>query len=161
MLERFVKEARWVAAEAQDEARAHGSPTIEAEHVLLALSRGHGGVAGPVLAEAGLDHAALEEALEADFERSLSVVGVAAGSLNAGAPAPFSGRPRWGTSAKSSLERALVVAQARGDRRIGDGHVLLAVLGAREGTVPRALREAGIEPADLAARTQAAMERSR
>ena len=39
MFERFTREARLVVANAEAEARELGSPTIEAEHVLLALTR--------------------------------------------------------------------------------------------------------------------------
>ena len=159
MLERFVKEARGIAACAQEEARTLGTATIEAEHVLLALARDTGGVAGGVLAGAGLDHGAIVEALETEFERSLALVGVSAQAFGLAAPARFAGTPRWGTSAKAVLEHALVTAKARGDRRIGSGHLLLALVGAREGTVPRALRGAGVELPALAARTHEAMER--
>lgn len=159
MLERFVKEARGVAADAQEEARASGSSTIEAEHVLLALARDANGLASQTLAQAGLDHATLLEALESEFERNLNAVGVTVDGLQA--PAfPFAGRPRWGASAKSSLERALDVARIRGDRRIESAHILVAVLNAREGTIPRALRGAGVDPGQVIADTQAAMGRA-
>jgi D-alanyl-D-alanine carboxypeptidase len=159
MLERFVKEARSVAADAQEEARACGSPTVEAEHVLLALARDPDGVVGDVLAQAGLDHARVLEALEAEFARSLHAVGVSVGAFAVSSAPSDAGRPRWGASAKASLERALGVARARGDRRIESSHILLGVLAAREGTVPRALRGASVEPAAMALLTEAAMDR--
>ena len=157
MLERFVKEARGVATGAEDEARTRGSSTVEAEHVLLALARDTGGLAGEVLARAGLDHPAILGALQSDFERSLDAVGVSVEAIS-GPVVPFAGRLRWGASAKSSLERALETARARRDRRIESSHILLALLRAQEGTVPRALRGAGVEPATLAAQTHAAMD---
>ncbi len=159
MLERFVKEARGVAADAHEEARARGSSTVEAEHVLLALTRDTHGPASEILARSGLDHASLLAMLESEFERSLDVAGVTVDPLR-GAPAlPFAGRLRWGASAKSSLEGALKVARARGDRRVEPAHILLAVLNAREGTVPRALRGAGVAPGQVIAEAQAAMDR--
>jgi len=157
MHERFVKEARDVAAGAHEEARAHGSSTVEAEHVLLALARDSGGHAGEVLARAGLDHAAVVEALESEFERTLATVGVSVGALGTPPAVPFAGRPRFGASATAALERALEVARDRGDRRIESAHILLGVLRAREGTVPRALRGAGVDPAALAADIHTAM----
>jgi len=141
MLERFVKEARDVAADAHEQARASGSSTVEAEHVLLALARDTGGRAGEVLARAGLDHSAVGDALDAEFEPTLAAVGVQVDAF--GAPAatvPFAGRPRFGASATFALERALEVARDRRDRRIESAHILLGLLRAREGTVPRALR---------------------
>jgi ATP-dependent Clp protease ATP-binding subunit ClpA len=160
MIERMVREARAVVADAVEEARVLGSPTVEAEHLLLALSR-DSGVAGEVLAHAGLDHATVLDALETEFERSLEAVGVSAGAFDLPAgTVPTARRPRWGTSAKSSMQRVVEVAPDRGDRRIESAHVLPAVLGAQEGTVPRALRCAGADPEALAAETRAALDRA-
>jgi ATP-dependent Clp protease ATP-binding subunit ClpA len=145
MFERFTKEAREVVERARDEALDTGSETIEAEHLLLALSRR--GL--PALRAIGLDHAACLEALEGEFARSLAVAGVTW-------DAPIRSRatltsPRFGASAKLALERALRAAVERGDRRLGARHVLLGVLRAELGTVPRALDGAGIDRAALAA----------
>ena len=160
MPERFVKEARTIAADAHDEARAGGSPTVEAEHVLLALARDDGGFAGEVLRSSGLDHATIRQALDEEYERSLSAVGVSLDALSPRRRPPLAGRPRWAPSGKVVLERALEAARARGDRRIGSGHILLGVLAAEQGTVPRALRGVGAEPAELVAATHADMTRS-
>lgn len=51
-------------------------------------------------------------------------------------------------------------SRARGDRRITSQHILLGVLAAQHGTVPRALRLTGAEPAKLMAATHAGMRRS-
>ncbi|HEV2753382.1 MAG TPA: Clp protease N-terminal domain-containing protein [Solirubrobacteraceae bacterium] len=160
MFERFVEEARVLALEAQAEARASGSPTVEAEHVLLALAGDTGGLGGEVLRGAGLDHAAIRQSLDEEFERSLRAVGVALDALGTRQRLPFTGRPRWAASGKAALERALGAAHARGDRRIEAGHVLLGVLAARDGTVPRALQGTGVEPGELEAATHAAMGHS-
>jgi ATP-dependent Clp protease ATP-binding subunit ClpA len=159
MAERFVKEARAVAAAAEAEARAGGSPTIEAHHLLLALASDVTGVAGDVLRTCGLDHAAIEGAVASEFEQTLSAVGVSLDALPLRRRLPYAGRPRWAASGKSALEHALGAARERGDRRIGSGHVLLGVLAAEHGTVPRALRLAGVEPEELVAATRAAMDR--
>jgi len=160
MLERFVGEAREVVAAARDEARAAGSAAVEAEHLLLALAAPGSGLAGEVLAAAGLGPPELRAALDAEWVASLRAAGVTMAPPPP-PPAPATRVPRWGTSAKDALARGLGAAQARGDRRIGPGHVLLGVLGAREGTVPRALAGAGVPPADLAARVGAALDRER
>ena len=55
------------------------------------------------------------------------------------------------------LERA--VKAAAGQRQIRPGHLLLGVLGAQAGTVPRALALAGVNQGDLAARARQALER--
>ena len=61
-------------------------------------------------------------------------------------------------SGKLVLERALKAAAGRG--QIQPGHLLLGVLAAQAGTVPRALALAGVDQGDLAARTRQALERS-
>ena len=156
MLERFVKEARAIVVEASEAALRRGASTAEAEHLLLALADSDG-TAGAVLADTGLDPDGVEAALEAELERSLAAVGVSVGRLDPPS-VPATGTIRWGSSAKTALERALEAARDRGDRRIEPGHILLAVLAAREGTVPRALRGAGVDPEDLALRTHAALD---
>ncbi len=55
---------------------------------------------------------------------------------------------------------ASLLLGVRGDRRIEPAHILLAVLNAREGTVPRALRGAGVAPGQVIAEAQAAMDRA-
>jgi ATP-dependent Clp protease ATP-binding subunit ClpA len=145
MFERFTKDARAVTIRAQQEARALGSPTIEAEHLLLALADRSGGV----LAEAGLDREGVRAALDAEAERSLAAAGVA---WDVPSPVIASAAPRFATSSKLALERALRAAVERGDRRLTADHVLLGILRAEVGTVPRALAIAGIDRAALAAR---------
>ncbi len=72
---------------------------------------------------------------------------------------PGPATPRWGASAKLALQRSLAAAVARGDRAIGAGHLLLGVLAAGRGTVPRALEAAGVDRAELAGRVGEAITR--
>jgi hypothetical protein len=51
--------------------------------------------------------------------------------------------------AKTALERSLRVSLERADRRIGTGHVLIGLLRAEAGTVPRVLEAAGVDRFDL------------
>jgi D-alanyl-D-alanine carboxypeptidase len=160
MFERFETRSRAVVVRAHEEASALASTKVEAEHLLLALSREKGVGAGSVLANAGLDHDGLVRALDAELARSLEAVGVASSTLAlAERPLPTTGQPRFGASAKHALVQALSVAKARGDRSIRPAHILLGVLHAREGTVPRALAQAGVDPAALAASAQDSLDR--
>jgi ATP-dependent Clp protease ATP-binding subunit ClpA len=137
---------------AQAEAVAAQSPAIEAEHFLLALTGPRGGAARDLLAGAGLDRAAVERALATETERSLAYAGV---TLTSGMPqASFflSGRMRVGASARTLLYRASKAAKAGGESRIGPQHLLLGLLNARVGTVPRALDLAGVDRPALIAR---------
>ncbi|MBV9802972.1 MAG: hypothetical protein JO130_07280 [Solirubrobacterales bacterium] len=144
--ERFTKDARATVMAARAEALAAGHATIEAEHLLLALSE------RPDLQALGLDREQLSYALAAEEERSLAAVGVAA----SGPDEPIGPRrprdPQFATSAKLALHRAVSAAAKRGDRRLDARHVLLGVLGAQYGRVPRALQIAEIDVDALRAR---------
>ena len=161
MFERFTRQARAVVIEAEAQARALGDATIEAEHLVLAMTREDPPTAArSALGDVGLDHDALEEALVAERDRSLAAVGISAGDFDVYGSSP-AGRPRMAASAKAALERALRISLVRADRRIGAGHILLGVLQAEAGTVPRALAQAGVERDDLRSRVEAALDRER
>jgi D-alanyl-D-alanine carboxypeptidase len=148
MFERFVREARMVALEATSVAAGLGSDSVEAEHLLVSLAAGNT-PAGAALRDAGLDAPELRDAIRRDFERSLAHVGI--DGIDLPAARCRSGRPSWGTSAKQGLERALAEAKRRGDRHIGPEHVLLGLLRAEHGAVPRILAAEGIDKDELAA----------
>jgi D-alanyl-D-alanine carboxypeptidase len=157
MFERFTHDARAVVQRAAThEAAQQGAARVEAEHLLLALAAGPDSATARLLAEVGLDHDGVLAALERETERSLAAVGVSAADFALpAAPRPAPQRtPRFGTSAKQALERSLRAAVARGDRRIVAPHLLLGVLRAQGGTVPRALAVADVDPVALATRTE-------
>jgi ATP-dependent Clp protease ATP-binding subunit ClpA len=159
MFERFTREARRVVATAEAEARALGSPAIEPEHLLLALTRLEQTIpAAEALAQAGLDHDAVLEALDAEREQSLMAVGISIGDFDVPPPRP-SVKPRMAAGAKSALEHALRISLERADKRIDVGHILLALLRAEAGTVPRSLTEAGVDRGELNDLVTAAMSR--
>lgn len=145
MFERFTKDARTVVRDATDVARELGAPSVEAEHLLLAVTRGDSPVAD-VLRGAGLDYEGLSDALVRETERSLAAVGVSADAL---AFSPYVEAPKLATSAKAVLEGALRVSVARRDRYIGTAHVVLAALRPDRGTVARALSLAGVDRDEL------------
>ena len=161
MFERFTREARLVVTTAEAEARERGSPTIEAEHLLLALAGlDRTTTVGGVLAEMGLGHDDVIAALDAERERSLAAVGISIGDFDVPPPRPSS-KPRMAAGAKSALEHALRISLARADKRIESDHIRLALLRAEAGTVPRALREAGVDRTELNDRTAAALDARR
>ncbi len=115
---------------------ATGARTVEAEHLLLALSE-----------TIGVEHDALVDALKAETAASLGAVGV---SLRPPPPTRRPRQPRMGASAKIALHRALKTALALGDREIRAEHGALGVLETKLGTVPRALSIAGLDREALA-----------
>ncbi|HWK29419.1 MAG TPA: Clp protease N-terminal domain-containing protein [Solirubrobacter sp.] len=154
MFNRFTGEARMVVNDAVDVAAEVRSPRVEAEHLLLAVTRGSGPVAR-ALHDANLDYEGLRDALRAETTRSLAAVGVTAATPEF---SPFVDRPKLATSAKLALERALRVAVARGDKRIGSAHIALGTLRAPTGTVPRALEAAAISRPELITRIERAAD---
>ena len=142
MFERFTRDARQVVKSAETLAGGLGSPTIEAEHLLLALAD-----CQPVLADFGLDHDGVLAALDEERARSLHAVGISAADFDLPHAPPT--RPRIAASSKLALERAVRAAVARSDKRIAGRHLLLGVLAADAGTVPRALAFAGIDRQEL------------
>jgi ATP-dependent Clp protease ATP-binding subunit ClpA len=154
---RFARDARRAVERSRDVARERGARTLEAEHVLSALAEG-AGVARGCLDDAGLDRDGILEALEREEARSLAAAGVRRPAFDLPPPPPSPRTPRWGASAKLALQRSLAAAVGRGDRAIGAAHLLLGVLAAERGTVPRALEAAGVDRAALAARVGEAMD---
>ena len=144
-----------VVEAAREEAQALGSATIEAEHLLLALAGDGDSATGRLLADAGLARDGLLAALERERERSLAAVGV---DIRDYAPSSTPTnprlRPRLAASSRRALEWALRTAIARNDRRLRSPHVLLGILRADIGTVPRALALADIDRLELAARAE-------
>jgi ATP-dependent Clp protease ATP-binding subunit ClpA len=153
MFNRFTQDARRVAEEAPRVARELGDSAVEAEHLLLAAAR-HDDAVARALCDQRLDFDGIATALAAETDRSLAAVGISADELTF---SPFVETPRYATSAKWALELSLRLALERGDRRIGTGHVVLAVLRAQRGTVPRALALAGVDRTALSARVAEAM----
>ncbi|WP_431770974.1 Clp protease N-terminal domain-containing protein [Streptomyces cucumeris] len=169
MFERFTGSAREVVHGAVQHAQRTGSPTVGEPELLLALLDRTGSPAATVLAGLGAHRrrASIERSLaevrrrgglsDADTE-ALAGLGIDVGEIVArveevhgvgalaatgpGArPGPRrSGRRPFAPEAKSVLERSLRIAAGRGDRSIGDEHLLLALL-ARPGVAAHVLAD--------------------
>ncbi|MFI1968395.1 peptidase [Streptomyces cinnamoneus] len=173
MLERFTKSAREVVEGAAGRAERAGAVTEE--HLLLALLDLEGTRAAFALAALGVHRRreALEGALDEIRRRggisraeaeALAGLGIDVAEIVArvedahGRGALATGRTprrRWSAGrqpftreAKAVLERSLRAALARGDRHIGDEHILLA-LAAGPGVVADVLTEYGASQADV------------
>jgi ATP-dependent Clp protease ATP-binding subunit ClpA len=158
MFERFAKESKTVVVAAREEAVALGAPTLEAEHLLLAIASNSHSDAGRVLAQSGLDYDGVRTALEREFERSLAAVGVSESAFELDdAPLPTAGTPRWAASSKTVFKRAHNALHAHGGRRLTPTHLLLGVLAGEVGTVPRALAAVGVDRSALATSAQATL----
>lgn len=133
---------RPVLERAIEEARRRGSATVEAEHLLLAVAADGALAATAVLAEAGLGYEAIEAALREERGRSLAAAGIGPVDEERLVATPRRSRPGWGASAKAALKNAeLGIGRTRGAER----NLLIGVLQAELGTVPRALAIAGVD----------------
>ena len=153
---------RETVALARAEAHALSSPRIEAEHLLLALATQPRISAGRFLAAERLDHDALRRALDLEFERSLTAVGIRLESFALpDAGLPLLGNLWLGRSAKLAIQRALKARTGRGRaRRLDSMHLLVGILSAEGGTVARALAAIEIDRTALLTQARAALERA-
>jgi ATP-dependent Clp protease ATP-binding subunit ClpA len=146
MFERFTEDARAAVHAAVSDAKASSQPTVEAEHLLLALAT------SPELQSVGLDREQLAEALIEEERRSLLAVGLSAEHYQQPQSPSRAQKPRFGASAKLALERGVKLAQMRDGRQFRSQELLGGVLAAQHGRVPRALDLAGIDVDDLRSR---------
>ena len=133
------------------EAQQDGSTSVEAHHLLLAIAAERETGTHQVLASVGLDHQAIRDALDREFEHSLGAAGVSLATFDLPRPSRAAKRPsQMGASAKLALERGFASVSRKKDLR--PAHLLLGIVRAQVGTVPRALVLAGVDQADLMAR---------
>ncbi|MFD4797619.1 peptidase [Streptomyces anulatus] len=168
MFERFTRGARAAVKGAVAQAERAGADSVTEEHLLLALLEQEGGRASFAVTALGLhDRRASLDAAFAEARRrggltradtdALADIGIDIGAIvsrvegahGEGALAAGRGGRRWWSGhrpftpgAKTVLENSLRVALGRGDRFIGEEHLLLA-LTAKPGVVADVLAEHG------------------
>ena len=114
----FTDRVRIIVLLAQEEAMTLGNDHVGTEHLLLALIRQGDGVAAHVLQKLGVSSDAIRQPLEAQLKDNFN-----SGSIT----------PMLTPVAKRILELAANEAQLMGDKHIGSGHLLLALLRENEG----------------------------
>lgn len=138
---------RGVVTRAIDEAATRHATNVEAEHLLLAVAADPELPASRVLADIDWDHDGIAAALEAERSASLGSAGIAPIAPDIMAATARQSRPGWGASARAAIKRAGLGPGRTGGRRTdtGDAAVVLGVLEAQVGTVPRMLTYANID----------------
>ncbi len=149
MAETNMTNLRTLIALATVEAQHLHSRNVEAEHLLLALSSRPKSPAGSALAEQGLTYIAIQAALTQEQHSSLRAAGVQPVADARLQSTPRRRRPGWGASAKQALQRASQLGKKLKHRKMEELDLLLGVLSADLGTVPRALTIAGIDRPQL------------
>jgi ATP-dependent Clp protease ATP-binding subunit ClpA len=144
---RFDKFLSTVLDRARQEATEDRSSTVEAQHLLLAIAAIAEPTTHRVLASAGLDHPALRRALDREYAQSLAAAGVALPTGGVPRASAAESSPHLGESVKLALHRGFGSISRKRDLR--PAHLLLGVLRAEVGTVPRALTLAGVDRGDL------------
>lgn len=136
-----------------DVAAAGGFETIEAEHLLVALTQHADESTTRALRALGITEGAVRTALDDDHAAALEAVGVS-GALAARRRPPNASNattPKWRQSATLVLGRALQAAAHEGQRRIADRHLLIALSQAEAGAIPRVLDALDVDVADIEA----------
>jgi ATP-dependent Clp protease ATP-binding subunit ClpA len=160
---KLAQTTRAAARRARVEAKLRGSRTVEAEHLLLALASDADSEVGRLLRESGLDHERLTSALSEERRTSLAFAGVEpldeslprAGGRDSRSPTAPAWVALWGASAKAAILRSHAIAGESSRRRMDGIDLLLGILQAELGTLPRALAIAGVDSVALIARVSA------
>lgn len=132
MFERFTDRARRIVVLAQEEARALNRDHVGTEHILIALIRETGGVAGQAMQSLGVT-------AEAARQQVQEITGP-------GRPALKRGHLPFTPHGKRTLQRSLREAMALGHGYIGTEHILLGLVREGEGTAMQVLGSLGVEP---------------
>jgi ATP-dependent Clp protease ATP-binding subunit ClpA len=141
----FSRDLRAVVVQSITEAQRRNSALVEAEHLLLALSRQGSAPIRDALAAAGLDPAGVERSLDAERDASLRTAGVTLPPPERLAASPRVDRPRWGASFKEALTRAHRLATGNRHARMSEVDVLAGIFALELGTVPRAMALAAVD----------------
>ena len=152
MFERFAGATREKVRRAAELAEEELASMVEVEHLLTALVDPVTDSVGRALWSAGVSSRSIRAARDREFHSALSHVGVETGRPSPAAAArQRRGRTtRFAPSAKLALERTLESAAATGQRRITNANLVLAIISAEVGIVPRLLDELGTSREELA-----------
>jgi len=154
--DRLPQSVRGVIADAIAEAQRRAATDVAAEHLLLALTADSGSPAAALLAEFGLDHDAVERALDEERMRSLAVVGIERLDPDLLTATRRGTRPGWAASTREVFRRTQP-AGGHGRRRPAmELDLLSGIVTANVGTVPRALAFAGVDRDTLIGRVERA-----
>ena len=148
----LTRVTRTSLARARVEAKQAGSRSLEAEHLILALAAERDSEPAKLLADAGLDYERLTDAFREERKQSLAYAGV---ELAFPPVTEWQGTPVWASSAREALLRSRTVATQARHARLNGLDLLVGILQADLGAVPRALDLAGVDREALIARATA------
>ncbi len=129
-MDQFTIKAQEAIAEAQRLAEQNGQQQIEKEHLLLALLRQDEGITRPIFQKVGIDPVTLETRVDSMVASMPKVSG--------------GGEVFVSRELKKVLDAAMTEAARLKDEYTSCEHLLLAIVGAKEGALPGVLRESGV-----------------
>ena len=146
-----------------EEAKQDAAKSVEAEHMLLTLATNDDSAACRLLNDSGLSHNQLRAALHEERRRALAFAGAEPLDETSTAATELDRLLTLGTSAKVAIKRALIASRNGRARRpcIQSTELLLGILQAELGTVPRTLAIAGVDRGVLIVKTRNAMSETR
>lgn len=138
----LLRDFRVLHEHAAREARRAGAATLESEHLFAAIADGCFGAASKVLTNLGISYAAVLAAIDRERAGALALAGVR--SPTPPLPAASHDRLKYGQSAMRAAERSI-------DREPEDTRlrVLLGIVLADRGVMPRLLQELGVTSAAI------------
>ena len=116
-MDRFTTLAQEVLSASQSLASTRSNPEVTTLHVLLSLLEDSSGIAGSILAKAGVDDARVKEVAEAELGRLPHVTGA---------------QPHTSPATIQLLQQAEKEAASLGDSFISTEHLLLALMETRD-----------------------------
>jgi ATP-dependent Clp protease ATP-binding subunit ClpA len=145
------------------EAKQDAAKFVEAEHMLLTLATNEDSDACRLLDESGLTYKDLVSALHEERRRTLAFAGVEPLDEKQTAATELDRPLALGTSAKVAIKRALIASRSGPSRRprIQSTELLLGILQAELGTVPRTLAIAGVDRGALMVKARNSMSETR
>jgi ATP-dependent Clp protease ATP-binding subunit ClpA len=149
---RDIRTIKRLLTRAEAAARSSGEDVPGPEHLLLSAAVLPDGTGARALARAGVDAATLRAAVAAVHADALAGLGLDTGAAPApGLAAPAAGPMRTSPQAQQVFQRAVELSRSASPAGLRGVHVAAAVGELEHGTVVRALRRLGVEPAQLLA----------
>jgi ATP-dependent Clp protease ATP-binding subunit ClpA len=144
-----------------DEARKLGHSHVGTEHLLLAIVREGGSIGAGVLESLGVSLDKVREQVIATLGQQHPGAATAPGRATVAESMDWGGSPaspldRLDAASRRALARAYWEAGRANEEQIMPHHLLLALVASEEVWIRRVLAELGIDPAELAARIDAA-----
>ena len=155
MFIRFTNKSRRSVEAAFEEARMLGHDSVGDEDLLLGILRADEGIGAAALSSLGVTLEGAREKSEEMLSDALSSIGISLEEVRREAgdafdmSLPDDRKIPYSPRAKNALVRARKEMRRLGDNHLGTEHVLLGILGNKDGAAVRMLERLGVSPEAL------------